>query len=404
MRKLALVLSGGGARGAYEAGIIHYIRTMLPPQVKYRQFDIQCGSSVGAINTSYMVATSHDLDKQGRDCWALWENLRSENIYRRDTMALWEFLFRSGKGIFLNFLRKRKGKHFTGFLDTSPLLPFLEKVIPWPMISKNIRDGLVQAVSIGATNVFTGRMELFIEKGPEVEYTGEYIHHFTPIQAIHAKASAAIPIIFPSVLIDGIAYTDGGLRLNTPMSPAIQLGADAILVIGLHHRAKPGEKIPFHGEKGKEPALGQVLGRVMNSIFLDRIQYDMEQLDRINRIIDWGEMLHGPSFLQDLNQMLKKKEIRGDIANRGLKRLAVLRIRPSEDVGELFSETYNRVREKSMTPFEKFLVRTLDVDPSHGIDFLSYINFVPEYLKKLLELGFEDARQNHNQLKEILEE
>ncbi len=403
-RKLAIVLSGGGARGAYEAGILHYIRTMLPKKIRGRNFDINCGSSVGAINTCYLVATAHNVDRQGKEIRTLWENLRSDNIYRRDTSALLDFLAKSGKGIVFNFFRSKgkKANHFHGFLDTSPFLPFIEKIMPWSMISNNIRAGLVRAISIVATNVFTGRMELFIEKHPDVEYTGEYIHHFAPIQPIHAKASAAIPIVFPTVQIDGIAYTDGGLRLNTPMSPAIQLGADSLLVIGLHHRAKPGEKIPFHGLRGHEPALGQVLGRVMNSIFLDRTQYDLEQLERINRIVDWAEMLHGKNFLKDLNRMIKRQNIRGDIANRGLKRLKVLRIRPSEDIGELFSHSFRHHRE-NLSAFEKFLVRFLDIDPSGGVDFLSYISFMPEYLKKLLDLGFEDARKHHSELKEFLE-
>lgn len=402
-RTLALVLSGGGARGAYEAGILHYIRTMLPLKVRYRPFDVHCGSSVGAINTCHLVATSHDMKRQGEEVRHLWETLRSENIYRRDIAALRNFLFESGKGIVRNFFRKpQKANHFHGFLDTAPFLPFLEKLFPWDMISKNVAEGIVKAVSIVATNVFTGRMELFVEKHKDVEYTGEYIHHFTPIHAVHAKASAAIPLVFPSVLIDGIAYTDGGLRLNTPMSPAIQLGADSILVIGLHHYAKPGEKVPFHGTKGHQPALGQVLGRVMNSIFLDRIQYDMEQLERINRIVDWGEDLYGKTFLKDLNAMLHRRNIKGDIANRGLKRLHVLRIRPSEDIGEIFGHVFRRGRDK-LSSFEKFLVRFLDIDSSSGVDFLSYISFLPEYVKKLLDLGFEDARRHHNELKEFFE-
>ena len=150
--------------------------------------------------------------------------------------------------------------------------------------------------------------------------------------------------------------------------------------------------------------MGQVLGRVMNSIFLDRIQYDIEQLERINRVIDWGEHLYGKKFLGDLNAMLHRKKIRGDIANRGLKRLKVLRIRPSEDIGELFSHCFRRERDLNFSSFEKFLVRFLDVDPSGGIDFLSYISFLPEYLKTLLDLGFEDARRHHNELKDFLEQ
>ena len=235
-----------------------------------------------------------------------------------------------------------------------------------------------------------------------MEYTGEYITHFTKIRAIHAKASAAMPLIFPTVPIDGIAYTDGGLRLNTPMSPAIQLGANALFVIGLHHRAGVGQ-VPSHGTPGVPPSLGQVLGRVMNSIFLDRTQYDIEQLERINRVIDWSEKLYGENYLRDLNDMLLREGIRGGIANRGLKRLRVFRIRPSEDIGELFSDIFRRERDVRFTTFENFLLRILDVDPSSGVDFLSYIAFIPAYLKRLLDLGFEDARRHRDKIVEFLE-
>lgn len=403
--RIALVLSGGGARGAYEAGILHYIRTMLPGKNRQRQFDIHCGASVGAINTAFMAATAHDYELQGRQVWQLWKDVREGDIYRRDNRALLDFIAKTGTGVFLNIFRKpeKRTMHFNGFLDTAPFLPFIKRIIPWTMISKNIAAGLIDAVSIVATNVGTGKMELFIEKSPAVEYTGEYIAHLTELNPLQIMASAAIPIIFPTVMIDEVSYTDGGLRLNTPMSPAIQLGADAILVIGLHHTRHPGEEVTFHGVKGKPPAMGEVLGRVMNSIFLDRTQYDIEQLERINRLIDWAEMLYGENFMENLNDMLLKKKIRGDIANRGLKRLKVFRISPSVDIGELFSECYRRGRNVHFTAFEKMLVRVLDIDPTGGNDFLSYLTFMPEYLEKLLELGFEDARRQHNDLKTLME-
>lgn len=378
---------------------------MLPPKTRHRNFDILCGSSVGALNASYLASTAHNPGMQAEEIRHVWENLRSENIYRRDSSAFWGFIGKSGRGILRNVFGPGAGRHphFSGFLDTSPFLPFVEKIIPWQMISSNVSNGFVKALSIVATNVFTGRMELFIEKNQEIEYNGDYIHHLTRIEPIHAKASAAIPMVFPTVLVDGIAYTDGGLRLNTPMSPAIHLGADALLVIGLHHRARPGEKIPFHGVRGKHPAMGQVLGRVMNSIFLDRTQYDLEQLERINHIIDWSEELYGKDYLTDLNAMLRRKQIKKDIGGRGLKRLQVIRIRPSEDIGELFSHCYQHGKKMHMSLFEKFLTRFLDIDPSGGIDFLSYISFLPDYLKKLLDLGFEDARRHHTELKELLD-
>ncbi len=403
--KLALVLSGGGARGAYEAGVLNYIRTALPSPHRERAFDIICGSSVGAINTCFLAATADDLAFQGEEVLRLWRSVKEENIYERNAKAILSFLTRGSKSILFKMIQKsRKGAvHFPGFLNTAPFIPFLEKAIPWKNISRNIKKGVVQAISIVATNVATGRMELFIEKNSKIKYSGQHMIHLTQIQPIHAIASAAIPVIFPPILVNGTAYVDGGLRLNTPMSPAIQLGADSIFVIGLNHRATSEDKIPYHGEKGKIPSLGQVLGRVMNSVFLDKIQYDLEQLERINRIVEWCEEVYGKQFLTEINQMLEKKNIKGDVAERGLKKIRLLRIRPSEDIGEIFRHCYQRGGKKHFTYFEKTLIRLLDVDPSEGVDFLSYITFIPEYLNKLLELGFEDAKKHRAELKEFFE-
>ena len=399
------MLSGGGARGAYEAGVLHYLRTMLPTKQRSRQFDIHCGASVGALNTCFMAATAHDNEFQAAQLRSLWEKVREDNIYRRNLRALFTFITKSSTGVLMKLIRgsARGSPHFPGFLNTEPFLPFIRSVIPWKMITKNIDSGLIQALSIVATNVFTGRMEFFIQKSDQVDYTGDHVVHFTKIMPEHARASAAIPVIFPTVLINGIAYTDGGLRLNTPLSPAIHLGADAIFVIGLNHRAAPGEKIPFSGERGQQAALGQVLGRVMNSVFLDKIQYDIEQLERINRMIEWSEAVYGKNYLGKINDHILKKEIRGDVADRGLKKLEALRIRPSQDIGEIFRRAFQQRSRAHLTTFEKFLIRFLDVDPNSGVDFLSYITFMPEYLKALLDLGFEDAKTHHNAIKEFLD-
>ncbi len=402
--KIALVLSGGGARGAYEAGIIHYIRTMLPNPVRTRRFDIQCGSSVGAINTCFMVSTAHDHDLQARAIRKLWEDVRSEDIYRRNLSALAGFLRKTSVG-FLEKVFRRPGQanpHFPGFLDTSPFNPFICRIIDWKRLSRNINDGLIDAISLVVTNVLTGRLELFVEKHDQTAYQGDCVAHITEIMPNHARASAAIPIVFPAVMIGDIPYIDGGLRLNTPLSPAIHLGADRVLAIGLNHRALPGEAAPERGERGRQPSLGAIVSRVMNAIFLDRVQYDFEQLNRINRIIEWGEKVHGPTFLSEVNQMIEDHNIEGDIADRGLKHLKVLHIRPSVDIGEIFKECFRQRNKDEQTFFEKFLLRTMDVDPYSGVDLLSYLSFSPHYLKRLLDLGFEDAKSQHQELIEFM--
>ncbi|EKD41178.1 MAG: hypothetical protein ACD_73C00812G0001 [uncultured bacterium] len=415
-KRSALVLSGGGARGAYEAGVLNFIRTGLTAkQGAKKVFDVHCGSSVGAINTCFMAAYADDLSEQGKKIYELWDNLDQDNIYKRNFGALTHLLGRTTKGITSNLftlnpfnLRKRQGEgiHFRGFLDTEPFPGYLKDIIPFKKIAQNIKAGHIQAVSLTATNISTGNMELFIQKHPNLEYTGEYAHRVVELQPEHAMASAAIPLIFPPVMVDKTYYMDGGLKLNTPLSPAIQLGANHILVIGLHRRYQHGEQIVCSIAPTEHPTLGQMVGEIMNAFFVDRIQYDVEQLTRINRMVEWSEKIYGPDYLDKINTMLINQGIKGDIANRGLKKLKVLEVLPSVDMATIFSECYHSSKKtrKSFTTFEKILLRLLDIDPTAGVDILSYLSFMPVYLKRLMELGYEDAKLMKDQLEEFLTE
>jgi NTE family protein len=406
--RMALVLSGGGVRGAYEAGVIHYLRTQIPEKHGgLKTFKIQCGSSVGAINTSFMAAMAHKPLEQGKKIHYLWEHLQPDNIYKRDMTAIGSLLGRTAKGLSSNLLKfgfERSSTshevHFRGVFDTSPLPKYLESIIPFKNIRDNLNQAIIDAVSITATNVSNGQMELFIEKRPNVKYTGEYNHHMTQLDSHHVVASAAIPVIFPAVKINHQYYIDGSLRLNTPMSPAIQLGAKKIFIIGLHRVYQAGEQHPHHLPPDAEPSLSQVVGKVMNSFFLDRIQYDVEQLTRINRLIEWAEKVYGNDFLEQINKMIKSQGIKGDIANRGLTKLNVFEISPSQYVSEIFRECYEEtVKSKTyFTAFEKMLFRLFDVDPSQGFDTLSYLAFMPNYIKRLLELGYYDAKAHRDEI------
>lgn len=409
---LALVLSGGGARGAYEAGVLHYIRTMMPDEVsKRKRFDIICGSSIGAINACHLAATSHDLIYQGRRIYQLWQDVKQDSIYRRDVLSFFSLLSRSFFGISRNLFSSvnddavptNHKKHFKGLLDTSPLIPFLNKNVPWKQISVNINNGLLKALSITGTNVYTGKPELFVEKHPDVTYTGRYVLHDTKIEAHHAMASAALPMIFKSVPVKGQYYMDGSLRMNTPMSPAIQLGAERILVIGLHHRDEINMSpvMPQENRVSREPpSIGLMLGKILSSIFLDKLDYDLEQMGRINRVIDWGKGCFGDDFLDRINRYLALNNINGDIATRGLKKLSAFSVFPSQDIRSIFAECIEGQQffSTKLNRFERTLLKVLDVDLHSGVDFLSFITFHPIYIKRLLELGFEDARSQHDQI------
>ena len=412
--RLGLVLSGGGARGAYEAGVIHYMRTMLPQELwKYRDFSILCGSSVGAINACFMAATAHNLAYQGANIYEFWKTLKQEDIYRRDILSLAKFASTSFYAVAKNILLRKidkpeknyKKDHFKGLLNTAPFAPFLQKIIPWKQISVNIKNRALMAASVTTTNIVTGKMELFVEKHPDLPYTGHYIFHDTKLEFQHAMASAAIPLIFPTVKVGRCHYLDGGLRLNTPLSPAIQLGAEKILVIGPHHQEEGFDHVKSCDVSNGEnpPSLGMILGKILSSIFIDKLDYDIEQMNRINRLIDWGRGCYGEDFVERINHYLQDNQIKGDIANRGLKKLSVMEVFPSEDIRDIFFQAVSRSGNfnAGLTSFEKILLKVLDVDLETGKDFLSFIMFDPEYIKCLIDLGFEDARKRHDQLVEF---
>lgn len=410
-KKLALVLSGGGARGAYEAGIIHYIRTQIPKnQGGTRPFDILCGSSVGAINTCFLAATSHNLKYQGQKALELWHGLDQRHIYNRGMGSMTRFMSRSVMGVMRNLFGKQpktmedtiNKKHpFRGVLDTSPFPKFLDDVIPWKQVSLNVRNGVTKAVIVTATNVRSGKVEFFIDKHPSIEYSGRHTAHFVSIEKEHAMASAAIPLMFPTVKIGTDHYCDGGLRLNTPLSPAIHMGAEKVMVIGLHHaseRADEDYNLAHLDQLKSSPSMGEVLGQVLKSVFLDRLDSDLTQVNRINRIITAGEAAFGPDFVQRMKDPLRNAGQANDIGVRGLNKIEIMSIFPSVDVRSIFAETLEETQflKNSLSTFEKMLLRVMDVDLQSGLDFLTFILFIPSYVRKLIDLGYEDARARHD--------
>ena len=276
-------------------------------------------------------------------------------------------------------------------------------MIPWNSVNKNVETGPLSVVALNATNLRNGRHELFVKRKPSVEYQGDYPHHDVELGVEHAMASAAIPIIFPSIKIAGTYYADGGLRLFTPMSPAIQFGADSMIVVGLRYRTSAFEKIKYKKEM-KEPTIALQMGRMLNGVFLDRIEYDMEQLERINSIIDTSEKVYGADYLEKLNRKMAKDGLKIDIASRGLRNIRAVEIKPSQSISGLFLSWIGKAgKTYQFTSFEKLLVRLLDIDPATGSDLLSYLTFAPGYLQTLFDLGFEDAKQHRQQLIDIMD-
>jgi NTE family protein len=285
--RTAVVLSGGGTRGAYEAGVINYMRTMLPPALaKNFAFQIFCGSSVGAINAAIMVANAHDSAAQGQELVRLWQNLSTVDIYRRGPVTLGKMLLRLGAGATAHlvglkgiFESDERLFPFHGLFDTTPFFQTLMRGCSWANITRNVDSGIVDAVVVSATNMATGQVELFLQKRPEVPHSERLMTHVGRISPRHVMASAALPVLFPPVAIHNMYYNDGGIRLSTPIAPAVSLGATQILVVGTRYQTMREEvdtqaKLP----PPRPPSLAGVLGKFFHAVLLDRLDADKDQL------------------------------------------------------------------------------------------------------------------------------
>lgn len=404
-QQLALVLSGGGARGAYEAGVIHYIRTALPAAQRQARIDLFCATSVGAINAVYLASTAERPQEQGRLLRSLWEGVQQDRIFQRDWLAVGRFLLQTGFGLLSNFVRLDPGSRrlqrrsrFVSLFDTSPLPRYLESLIDLPQVSRNLAAGHFAALALSATNLDTDGTELFVQRRSEVTYSGDFPVHDVRIGIDHILASAAIPFAFPPIKVGQTYYCDGGVRLNTPMSPAIQLGADRILTVATH--AQYESRFPPPQGFDEYPSPGRLIAAVTESIFSDKVRSDLDQLRRINRIIQWAQEVCEPDFLQRLNRHISETGARGDIADRGVRKIEALMIRPSQDIGQIFKEQLekNPYLDPSFSTFERFVMRLFAIDPREGRELLSYLVFSPKYVRALMELGYEDARRCHDPL------
>lgn len=406
-RKFAVVLSGGGARGAYEAGVMSYIRSQMPERVRHTPFSIYCGASVGAVNACLLASHHHRPLFQGEALRRAWETLKPDEVYRRNFSALSSFALRSLKGISRNFLHRSSSttlpqSRFNGLVDTSPFAEYLKQYIQWDDLHRAVSSGSARAVAVTSTNMTTGQVALFLERNSHTEYRGVFPIQETVLDWRHVMASSAIPILFPPVEIDGVYFADGGLRLNTPLAPAIHMGADRMLVIGMHHVSEHSMPVADASTlRAEAPTMGDTIGKVLNSIFVDKLEYDLKHMERINAIVSAGETLYGSQFLEKMNhELLAHYSKKGEIQHV-VKQRHVLGIFPSRDVRMIFREAMRRASSSALTTFEKSLFRVLDVDSERGQEFLSYFLFLPEFIHDMVQLGMEDAHAKRDEVAEF---
>lgn len=402
--KTAIVLSGGGARGAYEAGVLYYVMEKLPAYLgRPVRFQIVSGTSVGAIHACYLVGHAGEPGAFDR-LLGIWRGFEIESVYQ---LKLVDLLTMPAK--LLGFHSRshpvtsrvaEAPRRIPGLLDASPLERLILQVIPWDRISGKVAAGEVDAIAVAATEVRTGRTVIFVENREQrVDRWARdpfIVAQAARIRPEHVIASAAIPFFFPAIEIGESFYCDGSLRLNTPLAPALRLGAERVLVIGLHHQPVVGEVRPQIAEESvASPAF--LVGKVLNALLLDRIDYDEERLRLFNAILEEGRRIYGESFLERINEPIIRK--------RGTPYRIVqdLFLRPSRDLGVVAAEClkHRDPRRRARSWLSRWFIRFASRDGSQEADFLSYLFFDGCYASHLIELGITDAEAQRDRLVEF---
>ena len=376
---IAIALSGGGARAAYQVGVIKYIADAFPDA----NFSIMSGVSAGAINIGQLANNVGSL-KEGADKLVTnWLDLTIDDVFTPEsTFNFFRKLLLNGKGRSHEERITTSMAHQRGLADTSPLREYLRKHLGvegdgrLSGLSENIEQNRIKAVSFTTTNYSTGQTTTFVE-GFDISswVRPNRVGISTSLTLDHIMASAALPMIFPAVLINGSWYGDGGVRLTSPLSPPINMGADRIFVISTRYNKSDDEaKIPsIHGY----PPAAQIIGILMNAIFLDVLDHDAMRLERINNLI---------------SELPKDK--RGD-----LRPIKLLMIRPSRDIGQMAKNI--------KPPFSgalKLFTAGIGSDETESPDWLSMLLFHKDYVERLIETGYSDAAYQHDEIEMFFQE
>ena len=404
-----MVFSGGGARGAYEAGVVRYLVEELPKRLgRPVKFDIVCGTSVGAIHACYMAATAQQGPSRGIQLVDFWRTMQIDQVLpfsRRDLFDLARRMV--GVRRMAELLRGASvPDRIYGMLNTRLLERMVVRAVPWRKIRSNVNEGYVDAVAVASTEIATGRVVVFLETRdrdlPGWLRDPSIVPEITHLRPTHALASAAIPLLFPAVRIADRFYVDGGLRLNTPLAPAIRLGADRILVVALRRHAQTAHEHSLATHRVEDYGNPFFLfGKLLNAILLDHMDGDIARMRVMNEMIRDGQEAFGPSYLDRLNAVSE--------SHRGQRFRVIddLVIRPSADLGALAGEVLQTIPHASLrSPLFRLAMRGLGSGSSRTAesDLFSYLLFDGDFLAPLAELGFRDAAAQEEELVKFFED
>jgi NTE family protein len=366
---LALVMSGGGARAAYQVGFLRALAQRFPEL----ELPILTGVSAGAINAALLASREGSFAARTEALADVWRSLHPGDVYHVGALALARNVARTALRLVSGGAFKTRRLY--ALVDTAPLASLLERALgaqqgEIPGIERNLASGALHAVAVTASSYATGQSITFVQ-GRDI-YLWERAHRRSlacKLKVEHVMASAALPLLFPAVEVGGQWFGDGGMRLTAPLSPAVHLGARRIIAISTRYGRSHSEA--DQPATDGYPPIAQIAGVLFNAVFLDLFDSDALSLERVNRIVE-----------------KLPPEARGDLA-----RVELLLLRPSRDLGRLANEY-----EAELPRAFRFMTRGLGTRETRSNDLLSLVMFQPDYLARLIELGETDA---HARMPEI---
>ena len=370
--RAALVLTGGGARAAYQVGALLAIREVWGRRPE-NPFPIICGTSAGAVNAAALAVFSADFDEAVRKLAYIWRNFTIDQVYRADTLAIASSVMRWGSALFLGWLIHQAPR---SLLDNSPLRALLEAQLDFGAIDRSIAAGHLRAVSITASGYTSGESLAFFQGSTDLHAwrRAQRVGLRTRLTVDHLLASSAIPFVFPAIRINREYFGDGSMRQLAPISPAIHLGAERILVIAGGRRSEEARQ-----RTDAYPSPAQVAGHALSSIFLDGLSMDLERLERINATV---------------TALAPEHRIASGIL---LKPIETLVIAPSQRLD------YLAIRHRASLPRAlRLALRGVGATRKNGSVLLSYLLFERAYTRSLMDLGYRDAMSRRAELASFL--
>jgi NTE family protein len=366
-KKTALILTGGGARAAYQVGVVKAVDELLG-HPRTNPFPIVCGTSAGAINAAALAIHADNFADAAARLVGVWEAFRVNHVYRSD----WPGIMSTGShwvAALLLFSRTNP----VSLLDNAPLREMLARTMAFERITANIDSGALHAVAVTASGYTSGQSVTFYQGGSGLEQweRTQRVGAATPLSVDLLLASSAIPFIFPAVRVHREFFGDGSMRQMAPISPALHLGADRVLVIGTGRQWQDAPRM----RSALYPSLAQVAGHALNSIFLDSLAVDIERLQRINKTLQCV----APDKAHELGLKLRPIE--------------VLVMHPSQPIERIAARHV-----QDFPPAVRFLLRAVGAMNRNGSNLASYLLFESPFCRALIELGYHDTMARRDEM------